>query len=154
MNPANWGAYAESGLAQPLKIVIQCGATSRRTGMPCTLMPVLGRTRCNQHGGASTGPRTPQGREAVRANGKKGGRPRIHPLPAPKEVQAPMAAKAQTTAPPQPLVKCCDCALVSVTGSMCLAGPDKASAVGKGVRLDRCVPRVCAAFQAMGDVWG
>lgn len=151
MNPANWGAYAESGQAQPLKIVIQCGATSRRTGMPCILMPVLGRTRCYLHGGASTGPRTPQGREAVRVNGKKGGRPRIHPLPAPKEVQAPIAEKASTQ--PQTLVKCRDCALVSATGGLCLAGPDKTSTVGKGVRLDRCMPRVCAAFQPIGDVW-
>lgn len=151
MNRANWGAYTESGLAQPLKIVIQCGATSRRTGMPCTLMPVLGRTRCYLHGGASTGPRTEQGRERSRINGSKStGRPRIHPLPTPKEVQAPIAEKASTQ--PQTLVKCRDCALVSATGCLCLAGPDMASAVGKGVRLDRSMPRVCEAFQPIGAV--
>ncbi|MBM3566050.1 MAG: hypothetical protein FJX42_08060 [Alphaproteobacteria bacterium] len=39
-----------------------CGAWSRRTGAPCRRSPVLGKSRCRQHGGASTGPKTEEGR--------------------------------------------------------------------------------------------
>lgn len=37
-----------------------CGAKTR-SGRPCRRRPALGRSRCPNHGGASTGPRTPEG---------------------------------------------------------------------------------------------
>jgi hypothetical protein len=43
-----------------------CGARSKRTGKPCRAHPVEGKRRCYHHGGMSTGPRTPEGRERVR----------------------------------------------------------------------------------------
>jgi hypothetical protein len=41
-----------------------CGARTRG-GNPCRSRSVTGRTRCRMHGGASTGPRTPEGRARV-----------------------------------------------------------------------------------------
>lgn len=38
-----------------------CGARTR-TGAPCKRKPVRGKKRCRNHGGLSTGPRTPEGR--------------------------------------------------------------------------------------------
>jgi len=55
-----------------------CGARGKRTGKPCPLAPVAGKTRCRFHGGKSTGPKTEAGKIASRVNGKKGGRPRKH----------------------------------------------------------------------------
>lgn len=43
----------------------RCGATSRRTGQPCRA-PAMANGRCRMHGGASTGPRTPEGLERSR----------------------------------------------------------------------------------------
>jgi hypothetical protein len=39
----------------------RCGARTR-TGAACERKPILGKARCACHGGASTGPRTPEGR--------------------------------------------------------------------------------------------
>lgn len=39
----------------------RCGAKTR-TGAPCKRRPELGKARCRNHGGCSTGPRTPGGR--------------------------------------------------------------------------------------------
>jgi hypothetical protein len=39
----------------------RCGAKTR-TGAPCKRRPELGKGRCRNHGGWSTGPRTPEGR--------------------------------------------------------------------------------------------
>jgi hypothetical protein len=44
-----------------------CGAKNRR-GEPCQCAPLPGRTRCKYHGGASTGPRSPEGKAKARAN--------------------------------------------------------------------------------------
>ncbi|MEJ6390473.1 HGGxSTG domain-containing protein [Gymnodinialimonas ulvae] len=37
-----------------------CGAKTR-TGEPCQRKPILGRKRCRNHGGMSTGPKTEEG---------------------------------------------------------------------------------------------
>jgi hypothetical protein len=39
----------------------RCGARTR-TGAPCQRKPVLGKKRCPNHGGLSSGPKTPEGR--------------------------------------------------------------------------------------------
>lgn len=41
-----------------------CGAHSRSTGSPCKAK-ALSNGRCRLHGGASTGPKTPEGRLAI-----------------------------------------------------------------------------------------
>lgn len=43
---------------------VRCGAI-KKTGEPCKAPVVPGRRRCKFHGGLSTGPRTPEGRQAV-----------------------------------------------------------------------------------------
>ena len=45
-----------------------CGAKRRRDGQPCQGLSVPGKLRCKWHGGASTGPRTDQGRARSMAN--------------------------------------------------------------------------------------
>mgnify|MGYP001592830945 FL=1 len=42
----------------------RCGARTRAGGQ-CASRPVNGKARCRMHGGASTGPRTPQGRRRI-----------------------------------------------------------------------------------------
>lgn len=41
---------------------LQCSAKSKRTGQQCRAPASQGKTRCRFHGGASTGPKTPEGR--------------------------------------------------------------------------------------------
>ena len=41
-----------------------CGAYARSTGSPCQAK-ALANGRCKNHGGMSTGPRTPEGRQAI-----------------------------------------------------------------------------------------
>ncbi|WP_371814550.1 HGGxSTG domain-containing protein [Aliiroseovarius sp. xm-a-134] len=41
-----------------------CGATTRK-GAPCKAKALPGKERCRFHGGASTGPKTPEGRERI-----------------------------------------------------------------------------------------
>ncbi len=45
-----------------------CGAKRRRDGQPCQGLSVLGKRRCKWHGGASTGPRSDEGRARSLAN--------------------------------------------------------------------------------------
>jgi hypothetical protein len=45
-----------------------CGAKRRRDGQPCQGLSVPGKRRCKWHGGASTGPRTEEGRARSIAN--------------------------------------------------------------------------------------
>ena len=45
-----------------------CGARRRRDGEPCQGLSVPGKGRCKWHGGASTGPRTDEGRTRSLAN--------------------------------------------------------------------------------------
>ncbi|WP_372674553.1 HGGxSTG domain-containing protein [Aquicoccus sp.] len=42
----------------------RCGAKTRK-GTTCRAKPLPGKTRCKFHGGMSTGPRTPEGRERI-----------------------------------------------------------------------------------------
>jgi hypothetical protein len=42
---------------------LQCNAKSKRTGIQCRAPASKGKTKCRFHGGASTGPRTEQGRQ-------------------------------------------------------------------------------------------
>ncbi|WP_354540881.1 HGGxSTG domain-containing protein [Roseovarius sp. MBR-6] len=42
----------------------RCGAETRK-GTPCRAKPLPGKRRCKFHGGMSTGPRTPEGRERI-----------------------------------------------------------------------------------------
>lgn len=44
----------------------QCGAHARSTGDPCKAK-ALPNGRCKLHGGMSTGPKTPEGRQAIGA---------------------------------------------------------------------------------------
>lgn len=41
---------------------LQCQAQSKRTKQQCRAPAAKGKTRCRFHGGASTGPKTPEGR--------------------------------------------------------------------------------------------
>lgn len=47
---------------------VVCGAKRRRDGEPCQGLSVPGKFRCKWHGGASTGPRTDEGRARSIAN--------------------------------------------------------------------------------------
>lgn len=42
---------------------LQCAAKSKRTGQQCRAPAIAGKTTCRFHGGKSTGPRTPEGRQ-------------------------------------------------------------------------------------------
>lgn len=42
---------------------LQCNAKSKRTGIQCRAPAAKGKTKCRFHGGASTGPKTEQGRQ-------------------------------------------------------------------------------------------
>lgn len=50
------------------KARVVCGARRRRDGEPCQGLSVPGKQRCKWHGGASTGPRTDEGRARSMAN--------------------------------------------------------------------------------------
>jgi hypothetical protein len=51
----------------------RCGAWRKRSGEPCRA-PAMRNGRCHKHGGASTGPRTEEGRARCRAAPWKHGR--------------------------------------------------------------------------------
>ncbi len=48
--------------AGPNQARVICGAKRRRDGQPCQGLSVPGKQRCKWHGGASTGPKTDEGR--------------------------------------------------------------------------------------------
>ena len=58
-----------SDLAQKIIIfggattVARCQARSKRSGLQCCKAAMKGKNVCRTHGGASTGPRTPEGRQ-------------------------------------------------------------------------------------------
>ena len=43
----------------------QCQARSKRTGLQCRGPAVSGKRTCRMHGGKSTGPKTPEGRQRI-----------------------------------------------------------------------------------------
>ena len=47
------------------RLCVTCGAKTTRKGTPCRNMSEPGRKRCKFHGGRSTGPKTPEGRERI-----------------------------------------------------------------------------------------
>ena len=47
-----------------MKQKAKCGAYARSTGQPCQAKAMFN-GRCKNHGGMSTGPRTPEGRQAI-----------------------------------------------------------------------------------------
>jgi len=47
-----------------MKKKVKCGAHARSTGQPCQAK-ALANGRCKNHGGMSTGPKTPVGRQAI-----------------------------------------------------------------------------------------
>ena len=42
---------------------LQCSAQSKRTGLQCKSPAISGKSKCRFHGGKSTGPKTPEGRQ-------------------------------------------------------------------------------------------
>lgn len=44
-------------------IVPRCAARSKRSGLQCRKATMRGKKVCRTHGGASTGPKTPEGRQ-------------------------------------------------------------------------------------------
>lgn len=52
----------------------QCTAVSKRTGVQCKAPAMRGKTKCAIHGGKSTGPKTPEGRERSASAPLKHGR--------------------------------------------------------------------------------
>jgi hypothetical protein len=65
----NFSAYTRAWggvLSAPRRLPApkQCGATTRK-GAPCKAKPLPGKRRCKFHGGLSTGPKTPEGRERI-----------------------------------------------------------------------------------------
>ena len=64
------GAHANNFGSLPTgnKARVICGAKRRRDGEPCQGLSVPGKLRCKWHGGASTGPKTDEGRARSLAN--------------------------------------------------------------------------------------
>lgn len=54
-------------------VCLQCYAKSKRTGIQCQAPAAKGKTKCRFHGGASTGPKTEQGRQRCAAARTKTG---------------------------------------------------------------------------------
>ena len=47
-----------------MRLKVKCGAYARSTGNPCRAK-ALTNGRCKNHGGLSTGPKTPEGRQTI-----------------------------------------------------------------------------------------
>lgn len=65
------GAHANKSGSLPIgakQARVICGAKRRRDGEPCQGLSVPGKRRCKWHGGASTGPKTGEGRARSLAN--------------------------------------------------------------------------------------
>lgn len=121
-----------------------CGARAKRTGKPCKLDPVPGRTRCKYHGGKSTGPKTEAGKLASRENGKMGGRPRKHaPLVIEKK-----ANPIEGAAIPENACRCRDCDNLSAAYSCLAAGRGEIEG-GPGLKPSLGELRYCPAFRAL-----
>ena len=55
---------APNKAVQTKRVGNRCGAYARSTGKPCKAK-AMPNGRCKNHGGMSTGPKTPQGRQAI-----------------------------------------------------------------------------------------
>ena len=55
---------APNKAVQTKRVGNRCGAYARSTGLPCEAK-AMPNGRCKNHGGISTGPKTPQGRQAI-----------------------------------------------------------------------------------------
>lgn len=55
---------APNKAVQTARVGNRCGAHARSTGEPCKAK-AMPNGRCKNHGGMSTGPRTPEGRKAI-----------------------------------------------------------------------------------------
>ncbi len=66
-----WMPEWPSGPDMRLFSGLMCGAKGKRTGRPCPLTCIYANGRCRFHGGLSTGPKTPEGREKASRNGQK-----------------------------------------------------------------------------------
>jgi hypothetical protein len=62
----DFGSCPAENKANQARVI--CGARRRRDGEPCQGLSVPGKRRCKWHGGASTGPRTDEGRARSMAN--------------------------------------------------------------------------------------
>jgi len=54
----------QKGIGLLMNKIQRCGAFARSTGHPCQAK-ALANGRCKNHGGMSTGPKTPEGRQAI-----------------------------------------------------------------------------------------
>jgi hypothetical protein len=54
----------QKGIGLLMEKIQICGAFARSTGHPCKAK-ALANGRCKNHGGMSTGPKTPEGRQAI-----------------------------------------------------------------------------------------
>ena len=66
----NSGRLIAGNKANQARVI--CGAKRRRDGQPCQALSVPGKLRCKWHGGASTGPKTDDGRARSMANLRQG----------------------------------------------------------------------------------
>jgi len=61
----DWDTHAQAKQkGSEMKSKSKCGAYARSTGRPCQAK-ALSNGRCRNHGGLSTGPKTPEGRQAI-----------------------------------------------------------------------------------------
>lgn len=127
-----------------MRIYPICGARSKRTGQPCKLDPVPGRTRCKFHGGKSTGPKSEAGKQMARINGAKGGRPRKHALQTIEAEPNPMEVSNK----PEKTCRCCDCGNLSAAYS-CLAAARGEIEGGPAYRPNLGEIRYCPAFRVL-----
>ena len=65
--------YEHNPMEEPTTKPRRCGAKTR-SGAPCAKYPIAGKRRCRLHGGASTGPKTAEGRARIAAANTKHGR--------------------------------------------------------------------------------
>lgn len=63
---ARGGVLGRATLSRAAWPPVFCGARTRK-GTPCRAKALPGKKRCKFHGGASTGPKTPEGRERISA---------------------------------------------------------------------------------------
>ena len=78
------------------KARVVCGARRRRDGQPCQGLSVPGKRRCKWHGGASTGPRTEEGRARSMTNLRQYLRREIDAAQTTIDMDRPMHAGKQT----------------------------------------------------------